>query len=59
MKVPLFTYYYIIYKICHKQYVGQTVDIFCSIWNFYKHNDGEYLVGELCMQEHIFEHFKR
>ena len=59
MKVPLFTYYYIMYKICHKQYVGLTVDIFCSRWNFYKRNDGKYLVGELCLQEHIFEHFKR
>ena len=59
MKVPLFTYYYIMYKICHKQYVGLTVDIFCSRWYFYKRNDGKYLVGELCLQEHIFEHFKR
>ena len=53
MKVSLFTYYYIMYKICHKQYVGLTVDIFCSRWNFYKRNDGKYLVGELCLQEHI------
>ena len=49
MKVPLF--------ICCKQYVGQTVDIFRSRWNNYKSNDRKYLVGDPCMQEHIFEHF--
>ena len=44
-------------KICRKQYVGQTVDIFRSRWNNYKSNDRKYLVGEPCVQEHIFEHF--
>ena len=44
-------------KICYKHYVGQTVDIFCSRWNYYKSNDRKYLVGEPSMQEHIFEHF--
>ena len=44
-------------KICRKQYVGQTVDIFRSRWNNYKSNDRKYLVGDPCMQEHIFEHF--
>ena len=44
-------------KICRKQYVGQTVDIFRSRWNNYKSNDKKYLVGDPCMQEHIFEHF--
>ena len=44
-------------KICRKQYVGQTVDIFCSRLNNYKSNDRKYLVGNPCMQEHIFEHF--
>ena len=44
-------------KVCRKQYVGQTVDIFRSRWNNYKNNDRKYLVGEPRMQEHIFEHF--
>ena len=44
-------------KICQKQYVGQNVDDFHSRWNNYKSNDRKYLVGEPCMQEHIFEHF--
>ena len=44
-------------KICRKQYVGQAVDIFRSRWNNYKSNDRKYLVGEPCVQEHIFEHF--
>ena len=44
-------------KICRKQYVGQTVDIFRSRWNISKSNDRKYLVGNLLMQEHIFEHF--
>ena len=44
-------------KICEKQYVWQTVDIFCSRWNNYKRDDRNYLVGDPCMQEHIFEHF--
>ena len=44
-------------KICRKQYVRQRVDIFRRRWNNYKINDRKYLVGESCMQEHIFEHF--
>ena len=44
-------------KICRKQLVGQTVEIFCSRRNNYKSNDRKYLVGDPCMQEHIFEHF--
>ena len=44
-------------KICHKQYVAQTADIFRSRWNNYKRNDRKYLVGDPCMQERIFEHF--
>ena len=44
--------------ICRKQYLGQTVDIFHSRWNNYISNDRNYLAGERCMQEHIFEHFK-
>ena len=44
-------------KICRKQYVGQTVDIFRSRWNNYKSNERKYLVGNPCMQEHVFEHF--
>ena len=44
-------------KICRKQYVGQTVDIFHSRRNNYKSNDRRYFVGDSCMQEHIREHF--
>ena len=44
-------------KFCQKQYVGQIVDIFCSRWNNYKSNDRKYLVGKLCMQEHIVGNF--
>ena len=42
-------------KICRKQCVGQIVDIFHSRCN--RSNDIKYLVGEPCMQEHIFKHF--
>ena len=41
-------------KICCKQYVGQTVDIFHSRWNNHKSNDRKYLVGNPCLQEQIF-----
>ena len=44
--------------VCRKQYIGQTVDIFRSRWNNYKSNGRKYLVGDPCIQEHIFEHFK-
>ena len=44
-------------KICHKQYVRQTVDIFRSSWNHYKRNDRKYLLGNPSMHENIFEHF--
>ena len=44
-------------KLCRKQYLGQIVDIFGSRWNNYKSNDRKYLVGNPCIQEHIFEHF--
>ena len=49
--------YLLMCKICRKQYVGQTVDIFRIRRNNYKSNDRKYLVGDPCMQEHIFEHF--
>ena len=49
--------YLITCKICRKQYVGQTVDIFHSRRNNYKSNGRKYLVGDPCMQEHISEHF--
>ena len=52
-----FLIYLLTCKICRKQYVGQTVDIFRSRWNIFKSNDRKYLVGEPCMQEHIFEYF--
>ena len=44
-------------KICRKQYVGETFNIFRNRWNNYKSNDKKYLAGEPCMQEHIFQHF--
>ena len=44
-------------KTCRMQDVGQTVNIFCRRWNNYKSNDRKYLVGDPCMQEHIFQHF--
>ena len=55
IKVPLLT----TCKICRKQHVGVTVDIFRSRWNNYKGNDRKYLVGDPCMQERIYEHFNR
>ena len=45
--------------MCRKQHVGLTVDIFWSRWNNYKGNDRKYLVGDPCLQEHIYEHFNR
>ena len=45
--------YLLMCKICCKQYVGQTVDIFRSRWNNHKSNDRKYLVGDPCLQEHI------
>ena len=48
-------------KICCKQYVVQTVDIFRTRLNNCKINDRKYLFGEqeckFSIQEHIFEHF--
>ena len=43
--------------ICLSQYVGQTVDIFRKRWNNFKSNGRKYIVGELYMEKHIFEHF--
>ena len=43
-------------KICCKNCVGQTVNNFRSRWNNYKSNDRKYLVGDPCMQQHIFVH---
>ena len=42
---------------CKKQYVGQTVDGFRFRWNNYKSNCRKYQRGEMCMQQHLFEHF--
>ena len=33
------------------------MDIFRSRWNNFKSNDRKYLVGEPCIQEHIFQDF--
>ena len=49
--------YSLTHKICRKQSVGQTVDIFHSRWNNYKSNDRKYLVRDPCIQEYIFEYF--
>ena len=45
--------YLLMCKICSKQYLGQTNDIFRSRRNNCKFNDRMYLVGEPCMEEHI------
>ena len=42
---------------CKKQYVGKTCDRFRLRWNNYKDNDRKFLKGEICMQQHLFEHF--
>ena len=39
------------------QYVGKTVDEFRLRWNNYKMNDRNFLKGQTCMQQHLFEHF--
>ena len=45
-------------KCYGKQYVGESTDEFRLRWNNYKNNDRENARNELCMQEHLFEHFK-
>ena len=44
-------------KVCLKQYVGQTVDEIRLRWNNYKSNNRKHQLLELCMEEHLFEHF--
>ena len=39
------------------QYVGKTVDKFWLRWKNYKMNDRNFLKGQTCMQQHLFEHF--
>ena len=38
------------------EYVGKTVDEFRIRLNKYKMNDRNFLKGQTCMQQHIFEH---
>ena len=42
---------------CKKQYVGKTCDRFRLHWNNYKDNDTKFLKEEICIQQHLFEHF--
>ena len=42
---------------CHKQYVGQTVDIFRNRWNSYKDIARKFDRREHYMQRHLYEHF--
>ena len=58
MKIPLFTYLRV-RSVASSMLEKKTVDIFRSRWSNYKSNDRKYLVGDPCMQEHIFEHFNR
>ena len=39
------------------QYVGKTVDEYHIRWNKYKMNDRNFLKGQTCIQQHLFEHF--
>ena len=39
------------------QYVGETVDEFRPKWNSYKMSDSNFLKGQTCTQQHLFEHF--
>ena len=39
------------------QYVGKTVDEFRVRWNDCKMNDRNFLKGQTCMQQQLFEHF--
>ena len=39
------------------QCVGKTVDEFRLRWNNYKMNDRNFLKGQTCMQQHLYEHF--
>ena len=44
-------------KTCLTHYVGRTTDCFRHRWNNYKSNDRKYVRSEVCLQEHLFEHF--
>ena len=44
-------------KKCFKQYVGQTVDAFKSLWNNHKDNARNYERGQHCIQKHLYELF--
>ena len=44
------------YNKCKMQYVGKTIDNFRLQWNNYKDNK-KHLTKEVCMQQHLFEHF--
>ena len=42
---------------CKNQYVGQTVDESRFRWGNYKSNWKKHQRGEICMQQHLHEHF--
>ena len=42
---------------CILQQVGKTMDKFRLRWNNYKMIDGNFLDGQTCIQQHLYEHF--
>ena len=49
--------YLITHNKCILQYVGKTVNEFRLRWNNYKINNRNFLKGQTCMQQHLYEHF--
>ena len=49
--------YLLICKVSNKQYVGETLDAFCLMWNNYKVSGRKFQRSESCMQKHLYEHF--
>ena len=46
-------------KFYGNRYIGETTNDFCVRWSNYKSNDKKNARSQACMQEHLFEHFKR
>ena len=42
---------------CILQYVGKNVNEFRLRWNNYKIKNRNFLKGQTCMQQHLYEHF--
>ena len=47
------------YKKCFKQYVGETTEILRKRWNHYKKYARGFSRRENCLQQLLFEHFKK